>query len=146
MFLIIFMLGKIISISLLIIANMILLAHDVIPHHHHDDQVCFENGRCASHHSNDSENEKHPGKEDEACCSLADLLIIPANSRLEEILCSCCTFVYDSGNHFLALLNIAEFDKATLLIPLPFRQHPQKSTFYRAFSSLSAGLRAPPVI
>ncbi len=139
------MLTKVVSITMFAIASLILLAHDVIPHHHHDDHVCLEHGSCATHHSSDSENKKRPSGE-EACCSLADLLIIPVNSRLDEISCSCCVTVHHSGNHNLALLNVAEFDKAMLLLPLPFRQHSQKSTFYLAFTSLSAGLRAPPVV
>lgn len=140
------MLSKVVSIALLVIANLILLAHDVIPHHHHDDHVCYEHGSCAAHHSNDSENEKRTTDENDACCSLADLLIIPASSRLKEISCSCCTPVHDSGNHIQGLLKSTDFYKAMQSLPLPFRQHPQKSNFYRAFSSLSAGLRAPPIV
>jgi hypothetical protein len=139
------MLSKIVSIALLVIANLILLAHDVIPHHHHDEHVCYEHGSCAAHHSNDSENDKRSSDEEEACCSLADLLIIPANSRLEEIAFSCYTSIDDSENHNLALLKNAAFNNAQLLLPLFFRQHPQKSIFFLAFASLSAGLRAPPV-
>jgi hypothetical protein len=86
-----------------------------------------------------------PQMKKEACCSLADLLIIPANSRFEEISCSCYTSIDDSENHNLALLKSAAFNNAQLLLPLIFRQHPQKSIFYLAFTSLSAGLRAPPV-
>lgn len=142
------MLSKIVSISLLVIANLILLAHDVIPHHHHDDHVCFEHGSCAAHHSDESENEKQPSDEnkDEACCSLADLLIIPAGSRFEEINCSCCPSVHDSEDLNLVFLKSTEFDNATILRPLLFRQHTRKTIFYLAFSSLSAGLRAPPVL
>lgn len=139
------MLSKIVSITLLVIANLILLAHDMIPHHHHDDHVYFEHLTCAAHHSNDSENEKRSADENEACCSLADLLIIPANSRFDEISCSSCTPVLDLGNHNLSLLQSADFEGVILLPPLLFRQHPHKSNFYRAFTSLSAGLRAPPV-
>jgi hypothetical protein len=140
------MLSKVVSITLLVIANMILLAHDVIPHHHHDENVCYEHGSCSAHHSNDSEDEKRSADENEACCSLADILIIPANSRFDEISCSCCTTNHHSENHNLALLNSAEFDNAMLLPPLLFRKHPQKSNFYFAFTSLSSGLRAPPAI
>ncbi|MBE0662775.1 MAG: hypothetical protein IH597_09920 [Bacteroidales bacterium] len=139
------MLSKVVSISLLVIANLILLAHDVIPHHHHDDHVCFEHGSCATHHSNDSENEQRSADENEACCSLADLLIIPANSRFDEIISSCCTSFLDSGSQSPALITNTEFDYSKFLLPLLFRQHPQKTNFYRAFISLSAGLRAPPV-
>lgn len=138
------MLSKVVSITLLAIANLILLAHDVIPHHHHDDHVCYEHGSCAAHHSNDSENDKRSSDEEEACCSLADLLIIPANSRFDELNCSHCTSILDSGSHDLVLLKTAEFDKTRLLPSLHFRKHPQKTNFYRAFTSLSAGLRAPP--
>jgi hypothetical protein len=140
-----FMLSKIVSISLLVIANLILLAHDVIPHHHHDDHVCYEHESCTTGHSHNPNKTDAPGNQDEACCSLADLLIIPANSRFDEISCSCCTASHHSGNHNLALLLIAEYNNALLLLPLPFRKHPHKSNFYLAFTSLSSGLRAPPV-
>jgi hypothetical protein len=140
------MLSKVVSISLLVIANLVILAHDVIPHHHHDDYVCFEHGSCAAHHANDSEHGKLPGSEDEACCILDNLLIIPANSRYDKIISSSSIILPDSGNHGFALLANAQFDFTKLLLPLLFRQHSQKLNFYHAFTSLSAGLRAPPVI
>lgn len=139
------MISKSLSIILISFASLLLLAHDMIPHHHQEDHICFDHGTCAYPHSNDSENERNQKDEDDPCCSLAGLFFINSSSRTEETPCTCCDKTHHKDYQEFFLLKIFGYSHLMYHLPLPFREHPLRSSFFDAFISLSSGLRAPPV-
>ena len=74
------------SILFLLLANLILLAHTVIPHHHHDSEICLYGIYHSNHTENpqdcQSENKHTPDqKGDFEKCSLQHIAIIPQTNQ-----------------------------------------------------------------
>jgi hypothetical protein len=125
---------KTIQISFLLFANLILLAHTIVPHHHHEDaSICFCHTPTHQHKENPAS-----GK----CCTI-DNTYISKHNNLK------ITFRlpvnHDSGQILYALilntLNIRDFTDDTLI---RFQQNPYVPLYYSEFVALSIGLRAPP--
>lgn len=84
---------KAFAIFFILCANIILLAHAVIPHHHHDSIACFvipietDKHHDCDHH--DAENHhQHDTECDGDCCLLNDLLaIVPDGYKQEQLFC-----------------------------------------------------------
>lgn len=77
------MLKKITAYSLIVAANIILLAHAVIPHHHHDAVVCFVLNHSHDDdltHGHNHDGHKHqPGNDQNSgCCVLKQSFVAPA--------------------------------------------------------------------
>jgi len=144
-----------ISLSFILLANIILLAHAVIPHHHHDTIPVViishhEHDRKAhEHHHHHDDNEPvnscdasdshaHNGFED---CILANLFFRLENERQEFQTVNC---------DFGLLLWLSPLLSGYELPPiindtgLPFRQHPLQPSYFTDYISQSLGLRAPP--
>ena len=123
-----------ISLSFLLIANVILLAHTVVPHHHHENvSICFSQ---TTHH----EHEGNPSSE--KCCVI-DNDYTPAENKLKtachiHIKCNCGQILFALVSNSL---NIQDFADDTII---HFRQNPYIPLFYSKFISQSIGLRAPP--
>jgi len=138
-------LKRAISFSFLLLANILLLAHLVVPHHHHEHlSVCFCDFQCndieVCTHTQPHEHEKNsiPQK----CCFI-DNAYPPANNNIKHTCrphknCDC-------GQVFFALiatpLYTHDFVDDTII---HFRQNPFVPLFYSEFISQSLGLRAPP--
>jgi hypothetical protein len=76
------MITRIPGIALILLANMILLAHNAIPHHHHPHQVCLVSSHCNSGegaHSHESEMpaHEHDGANETEPCSLKQVIALP---------------------------------------------------------------------
>ena len=76
------MIRKGITYLFLILANLILVGHGIIPHHHHDKQVCFDSVHC----EHDGMDNKDPGpvhhhddEHDGHSCFLSEFIPIPVN-------------------------------------------------------------------
>lgn len=134
---------------MLLMANIILLAHAAVPHHHHDKVAVaivhlWEN-EAEHHHSHNEDGHHHEGKED---CFLTEVM--------EEAL------VKDSFGEIEVPLNTAELLQQTLpvweslvaddtpavdalqYLRHPFRQRPYLTNVYHAFVANQFGFRAPP--
>jgi hypothetical protein len=139
------MLKQFTSIVFLLLANTILLAHDVIPHHHHDDtEICFEHHQCEDIHSHDSETPSPLSKEKETCCQLAETLVFTPASSV-EINCPCCESNHKKDFFDSVLFAYISFDGLIFWAQLPFRQNPYKSNNYLFLADHINGLRAPPL-
>ncbi|TVQ06935.1 MAG: hypothetical protein EA361_18880 [Bacteroidetes bacterium] len=132
---------QIVTIAFLLLANAILLVHDVIPHHHHDTHVCFEHHACGSDHSHETENQEN----DDACCLLADLQILAPASSNHEINCPCCSHDPKHGKYTPVIIHEVQNALVLLFTRTCFRQNPTKSSFYLTCAVQSFGLRAPPL-
>jgi hypothetical protein len=138
------MLKQFTSIVFLLLANIIMLAHDVIPHHHHDDNICFENHSCTANHSHESEAPNQPSKDKETCCLLAGTLIFTPASSV-EINCPCCESSHNREFFDYSFIAYGSVVGLNFWAQLPFRQNPHKSNNYHFLADQTYGLRAPPL-
>ena len=143
------------AIVLVLLANIVLLAHAVIPHHHHDSALCFstthENTCCEHdhgdshehhHHSPISEDANHDSDTDHdfVNCLLNQVFLIPSNHlNLESK-----TLDFDLGVDFVSTdiristnNNIAYYSWIKEFPPLLEHSYP-------LFIQRSIGLRGPP--
>lgn len=141
------MFKKLTAYSFILIANIMLLAHAVIPHHHHQQQVCIERTHCATvaeaHNPNTAaEDHQHDGDANSTPCLLKQAFLI----RTEQIRildnCDNCT-----NNHHHDFCILANFEQVDFK---PFSEVvvdiPEFSPFFISFVTTSLGLRAPPIV
>ncbi|MDO5522661.1 MAG: hypothetical protein Q4G48_01295 [Bacteroidia bacterium] len=144
---------KAISITFILLANLVILAHAVVPHHHvgtcveicdawHHNHADTAN-RCV-HFSGDFSQSNHCNSH--KCLSIEDCL-------LEEIYIRFVNHGHvhqltDSGSEYPLLLLYSSLGSNVLLQSdnyfLPFRQKPPSESLYILDFSQSKGLRAPP--
>jgi hypothetical protein len=131
----------------MLIANMVLLAHAVVPHHHHHEQVCIDNTCCkedADHkHNTPEQNHQHDGDKNTATCVLKQAIALPANQGRQEF-----DSVNSPDNHSHDFLFTLYNDGAETEIPaFPSLVSTPEITFsYSTYLISSLGLRAPPTI
>lgn len=157
---------KITSTSLLLLANIIMLAHTIVPHHHHNGFVVAllernikersqdHHHAPSDHHSTSSDHHHAPGTHNHAPgthhhesnsetekCALNEVYTRSDNSPKFECYENCD---YKTSKIFVSPRGI---DKFSLVNEggLPFRQKPYIESYYSKFSSGSIGLRAPPI-
>jgi hypothetical protein len=144
------MFKRAISITFLLLANIILLAHVIIPHHHHTMQVCLVSSHCTEDgdHSNTREGHKDHQHDDQGDtqCVLNQIVLIPANTLKKD------------NTLFIANSDDFKADHAQLCLLYFTFKLPEKSSFpslknqdevpslFGALISHSLGLRAPPAV
>lgn len=137
------MIKKITAYSFILLANIVLLAHAVLPHHHHEQQVCIERTHCASDtethvHNNDAKDHQHDGNANSTACVLKQAILIP--SAQIRILNNC-----DNHNHdFYILSNFGHVDLQPVSEVVTC--NPEFPSFFISFVTTSLGLRAPPIV
>ena len=135
-----------------LLANVMLLAHSVIPHHHHGDVVCFEVGHCTvcetahvddcdANHSSDS-----PVVTDENCCALDHMVMFHPDGLRHDLEDAGHPAEMDFQQDFFAALIQGYFDFSQFAGNLPFRQHPPAPAYHHACLGQGPGLRAPPLV
>jgi len=144
------MIGKTTAIFFLLLANIILLAHAVIPHHYHQEQVCIVNAHCqndskAHQHNASGHNHEHDGSEGTQNCVLKQAVAIPANSLKQEFKCLGCDDNHSPLVHLQAVLLSHEFNSFVPKI-ISIAQIPLKTSSHSCFVHSSLGLRAPPTV
>ena len=142
------------TISLLILANIVLLAVTVVPHHHHGEMICFVASHChhghdceddevCCHHNTQSSSPEHDHNGDASCCNVGDWLlpnIEPENKHQHHCFCASCD---NTGNLFVAILpDLSE--QVSQPVNLPFRQTPTDNSILQTCAGRIHGLRAPP--
>lgn len=137
------------SILMLLMANVLILAHAVIPHHHHDKVAVaiehfWEEGD-AHHHSHDGEAHHHDGPED--CFlteALEEALVKDAFSEIEPLLIAPQLPLLQLFNWEAIVSDAAPAVEALQYLRHPFRQKPYLTNVYLAFVANQLGFRAPP--
>ena len=136
------------AISLLFLANIVLLAVAVVPHHHHGDMICFTASHCCGHehdadgcHDEQQTSHAHEHHGDAGCCNVEEWLlpnIEPEHKHQYHCSCSTC-----NNDLFVAIL--PDLSEPTIQpVSLPFRQAPTTETYVCIYVSQTLGLRAPP--
>jgi len=142
---------RLLTLSLLLLANILLLVHGVLPHSHHDGIVCFsleeimhqhhcsdnhdDVGHCCCEH--ETGNHHHANYED---CDLKDVVLRQVNDSHNDIIpCpNCLSLMY-----VIYLPNEFYFD-----IPESGRwlqEKPYVNNYIPPFVGSAKSLRAPPV-
>lgn len=141
------MIKKLTAYCFIILANIVLLAHAVIPHHHHYQQVSIERKDCveksvAHTHGNSEKDPRRGCETDSNLCVLKQAFIVPSSQNRILHDCENCTDNHHQDLYILA--NFGDFDKQTfsqvvVLIP----KIPPSIT---PFVTIIPGLRAPPKV
>lgn len=141
------MIKKIAAYSFILLANITLLVHVVIPHHHHQEAVCIVNSHCDAdtekhQHSNDDHHHDHNGNSDAEFCVLSQITAIYNQVKHDNN----CTFCTDHQTLFTDVINTnigldGPSPKSLTKIPLLFF-----SSDYPSFSGASFSLRGPPIV
>lgn len=141
--------------SFILLANMVMLAHSLVPHHHHNGNPV---AICVNYHEHNNATDKHrhhadtlpreqSANPDRHCngifedCALSSILVKIGNDKQAL---QCIDFEFDPSP-CLPVFSINPITKTTDLEGLPFRQHPYILQCYTDFVTQSLGLRAPPV-
>ena len=137
---------KAIALTFILLANIILLAHAVIPHHEHDNMlICLFDSHCGEYDAthSDSDCDHHHNQACSDRCCLIDNIFDPSDNK-EKTICQmplrydCQHPLYLLTSNSLALQVL--FDNTLLL----FLFAPFIDTCHIDFISQSLGLRAPP--
>ncbi|MDR0367738.1 MAG: hypothetical protein LBH82_01185 [Bacteroidales bacterium] len=144
---------KIVSISFLLFANIILLASAVVPHHHHsyDPSViyfahqdhCVAVGHCCEEANlpTDQQGDTHNQTDTDDCLLQQSYINAGNNKQLSPS----PDLGFDVLPCVLSLLFGNIVPNTDHLQGLPFRQKPYLHSYHTEFISQSLGLRAPPV-
>ena len=141
-----------ISTIFAVLANVLLLAHSVIPHHHHGDAVCFETVHCgACHESHPDEydgnhDSKIPLDQDGQCCALDEMVMFHPDGVKHKMEAAWQLVEFEFQDQFSPALISRHFSLAGFFCNLPFRQHPPELIYHDTCVSPATGLRAPPIV
>ena len=140
------MIKKVTAYSLILIANIVLLAHAVLPHHHHEQLVCIEQTHCTndaiSHSQTASDNHHQHDGAHLATCILKQAIII---STSQARLLNNCDNCSDNHNHDFFILSY--FGLETLQpITVTVSTVPEFTFTFSSYITSSLGLRAPPKV
>lgn len=144
------MIKKASALIIILLANIILFAHAVIPHYHHKTEVCIESfhhkiNDDATEHKTTEPRHEHNDKNSSDYCASQQAFLIPVNQIKQE------TQYTDSvdANLQLTSLQAGLSDKdaylhfPTFLSNVPFLFFTSARS---SFASTILGLRAPPVV
>lgn len=144
---------RVIGLLLLFLANIVVLAHAVIPHHHHDKvvvsilNILFINDVLEHEHTDPLRNDgyAHSGAELNETCLLNELFI---RSYFGQSVLSANSNDFDFTNShsyspiicydIVPLIEILDYGE------LPFKQKPYVNSYHTHYITHSLGLRAPP--
>lgn len=138
-----------ISLLLLILVNISILAHNVIPHHHHDDMdmvLCLINTsqqHCCDATHEDAATHDHTGCHDHNCigdCMLKKTMVRQAGAEHIQLSVPHILLIV----HHCCGLNGCTLEEPD--IPAFFQQKPYLKSYYTTYVSPTLGLRAPPRI
>ena len=135
---------KVVSLSFLLIANMLILTHVLVPHHYHEDTgLCFvshcRDSKEAHRHENNEPQNHHEENANPDICTI-DVFSKTTDKNI-KIAChnDCMQTVFLSP---VSSLNIQDYIDSTKTSFLPCPCFP---SCHIEYVSQSLGLRAPPV-
>jgi hypothetical protein len=130
----------------ILIANIALLAHAVLPHHHHQQQVCVERTHCIDDaatqtHNTPGHNHSHDSTDNTTCVINQAIITPQSQARFTPIGDNCTVnpnyHLYTHANFgYLELHTVAGI--VTSVPDFPF--------FLAATEKSTLSLRAPPIV
>ena len=141
------MIKKITAYSFILLANIVLLAHAVVPHHYHQIVACVESSHCPDNnvpYNRDTPEDNHENDgSSSANCILQQAVIVSSNQGKNETDCIFC-----SHNHSLDLQFTLPYNGNEAIIPIfsIVASMPDVSFCFSSYITTSLGLRAPPLV
>ena len=146
------MIKKRIAILFTLLANMVLLAHVIVPHHNHDNKVCIENTHeicetnndCIAKHEHDDDHE-HNSEEESECCVLEQVVVIQPN-QVKQVL---KRFSFQKNHFSFDDYQAVFFDTGVkYFVPILATNiyNPLITSYHIHFVNTAIGLRAPPIV
>lgn len=141
------MIRKSLTIFFILIANIILLAHAVIPHHSHQNEVCVGNThmQAQSGEHNSCSNHTHSQEQEAEDCDLNQAVVVLSQQLRSEIKCFDYATTYSQFDATQAVLLNKSFD-ALFYIDISNIKPPLLASIYSSFVGRQIGLRGPPVV
>ena len=154
---------KAIAISLLLLANIIMLAHAFVPHHHHEGTpICFSSHKHNHTPDEDTHDCTHPSHQDQGqgcshnhykgdcpvdCCGISKDVYLRIVED-DEILSSLgSAALSDLGAELTYTISSEDNDYSYIRVyGLPFRQKPYLPSYLSDSIIGSFGLRGPPLL
>ncbi|MDX9880527.1 MAG: hypothetical protein RBS73_00580 [Prolixibacteraceae bacterium] len=141
------MIKKLTAYSLILVANIVLLAHAVIPHHHHQSVICIEQKHChddtSTHeHSNAKPSHQDDGNKNSTSCVLKQSFLVPPSQGKHLKSYNNCS---DNYNHDYYLLSNIEYSDLQPIFNV-VSYFPLHSSYIISFVTSALGLRAPPTV
>jgi hypothetical protein len=143
------MIKKTTAVAFLMLANILILAHTVVPHHHHEKQVCLENSHCihdglTPEHDNNRDSHSHDGENNHDDCVLKTPVVVFSNQWKPDFKYNNTADCSDLDIfHYNLLISSTKY-----MIPVlsSFISERVTDDSYSSLVSASLGLRAPPVV
>lgn len=133
------------AILFILLANIVLLAHAVLPHHHHKQQVCIEGSHCEEEEDisqTTAHGHQHDNHTNSATCVLKQAVIIPST---EGKFFKCCDNYSDNHSYnYYILFNPGNIDLQPISEVVAFI--PVLPSFLTSSVTITPGLRAPPMV
>jgi hypothetical protein len=144
------MIKRITSIIFLLLANLIILAHAVVPHHHHQRLVCIEKEHCINDSNTDKnvtfeDNHIHDGNNNSADCVLNETIVVSTNQWKQEFKFKSNTSD-PSGHNDFQNSSLNNGSETLYTVSSHFVSDHTFNFSYTNLVSASLGLRAPPVV
>ena len=135
------------ALSVLLFANIFILAHNILPHYHHDDIMCLPSSHaqhCCEGHNEDAQSEhndmhKHDHGDIEDCL-LKNTVVRQVSSDQSQLIPALILLAV----HHCCGLSSCHLEEPTL--PLFYQQKPYLESYFTTYVSPTLGLRAPPHI
>ncbi len=141
------MIRKSLTVFFILIANIILLVHAVIPHHSHQNEVCLGNAHIQANSVayNSCSNHKHSNEKETEGCALNKVVVVLSQQLKSEIRSFDCAATYSQLDATQSVILNKSFD-SLFLIDISNIKPPLLTFIYSSFVGNSIGLRAPPII
>jgi hypothetical protein len=136
-----------IILSLLTVANIIVLAHVVVPHHYHEDTgVCFtfhckDSNVAHEHEGDEPQKHQHEGSPAPDVCNIDVVYTTTEKDNLKVSFQADCWSLF-----FLSHVNNLFIKDLVSNAGRPLQYTSNLLSYHAEFVSQSLGLRAPPII
>ncbi|MGE0077922.1 MAG: DUF6769 family protein [Bacteroidales bacterium] len=139
-----------IAFTIILLANVMLLVHSLMPHHHHNGVVCFteSHSQCScnsNNHSNDCGTHHSSNGDDSGCCVVKQDYLVPSDEIGKTTRCVVHEINTKISNWFIPLLTSSV--ELQVIYEIKFKFHFfDDFPLYSCFIDSGLSLRAPPSI
>lgn len=139
------MIRKFTAYVLILLANIILLAHAVIPHHHHESVICIVQKHCKNdtkqHKHNVTEHDhQHDDNKNTTTCILKQSFVVPTSQ--DKYLKIGINFSDNHNHDYFLPSNFGYSDLQSVLKTVIYFS--ERSSLILPLVTSSHGMRAPP--
>lgn len=140
--------NRIAATIFLIMANLVLFVHAVIPHHHHESELCFDTFAESEETTDyccesDEMKHNHDSKKDEDGCFLTHIIALNYGEVKQGIRVDSSSQNFNSNNFALAVLSDENSAISSPDYFIEIVSHNHRPNYF-SLACRASGLRAPP--